>query len=87
MFHEPFGAGVQSVADVVAIEKEAVDAQLMELVIDHVGHRALAAAAQSREPHDAASMAVQGLALLSADMMLMPGDVNFVAHVMDFPFW
>jgi hypothetical protein len=85
MFHEPFGAGVQSVADVVPIEEETVYAQLMELVIDHVGHRTLAATAQSRKPHDAASMAVQGRALLSADLMLMPGDVDFVAHVMDFP--
>ena len=86
MLRQKLRAGVQPVANVVAVEQKAVHAQLMELVVHDVGHRALAAAAQSRKPHDAAAVPVQSLPLWSADVMLMPGNVHVIAHAVCFPF-
>ena len=73
---EHAGAGVQAVADVVAVEHEAVDAHRVELVVDQIGHRALAAGAQAGEPDDTAAVAVELFALLAGDGVFVPVDLN-----------
>ena len=77
---EHAGAGVQAVADVVAVEHVAVDAPLVQLVVDQVRDGALAAGAQAGEPNHAALVAVELLALFAADAVFVPGDVGIVGH-------
>jgi len=77
---QSFGAGIESVPNVVSVEQEAVDTQLMQSAVHRIGDRALAAATQSRKPHHTAAVAVQGLPLQAADLMWMPGDVHVLAH-------
>ena len=77
---EHAGTGVQAVADVVAVEHEAVDAALVELVVDQVRDGALAAGAQAGEPNHAALVAVELFALVAADAVLVPVYVGVVGH-------
>src|SRR6185312_942607 len=63
---EQLRTGVEPVADVVAVQQVAPDAPLVELLLDDVGHRALAAAAQPGEPDDTTLVTVECLALAAA---------------------
>src|SRR4029453_14090857 len=64
--------GVETMANIVAVEEKTVDTPLVEQVIDEVGDGALARARQAREPHHAAAMPVETLALVAGDSVLMP---------------
>src|SRR4029079_2168179 len=64
--------------NVVAVQQEAVNARLMKPLIHQVGYGALSRAGKAREPHHAAGMAVQPLALLAGDAVCVPNDLSFV---------
>jgi hypothetical protein len=68
-------------ADVVPIQHKASQPHRMQLVIDQVGDRALAAGAQPGEPNHTAPMAIELLAFLTADTVGMPMEMDFfVVH-------
>src|SRR5689334_2954024 len=72
---EQFRAGIEPIADIVSVQQKAANAPLIELLLDDVGHRALAAAAQAGEPDDATFVPIEALALGTAYLMLVPSDV------------
>ena len=75
------GRGVQAVPHVVAVEHEAVQAHRMQLVIDQVRDRALAAGGQAGEPDHAAFVAVELLALFARYAVFVPVQMDFfVGH-------
>ena len=61
---------------VVPVEQHAVYAPLVKLPVDFIRHGALAAARQAREPHHAASMAVQLLAFRARNAVGMPNNLR-----------
>src|SRR5689334_363953 len=72
---EHFRAGIEPIADVVSVQQKAAYSPLVELLLDDVGDRALAAAAQPGEPDDTALVPVEALALGAAYLMFVPSDV------------
>jgi hypothetical protein len=71
---------VEAVPDVVAVEHETANSQRVQLVVHQVRHGALAAAAETRQPHDTSLVAIEGLAILPGNGVLVPNDVNLLAH-------
>merc|ERR1719198_70899 len=67
--------GVESVANVITIEHVARLALAVQRVFERERERALAAAAEAREPEDNALLAQRGLALLPVDASFVPFDV------------
>src|SRR6202012_5971274 len=80
-FLEPARRGVQSQANVVAVEHKASQSARMELMVHEVSNRALAASAQAREPNHATLMTVELFTFGSGYAVLVPMQVDlFVVH-------
>ena len=74
------GPAFSPMPHVVAVEHEAVQPLLVQLVVDQVRDRALAAGAQAGEPNDAALVAIELFALFASDAMFVPGHIGVVSH-------
>jgi len=80
-FPQHGGAGVQTVADVIAVKDKTVVSQRVESMVDEIGERAFPGAAQASKPENATLVAVQSFPLFARDGMFVPEDLGLAcAH-------
>ena len=63
-------------SDVVAIQDVGMNSSIVQQSIYGVGHRTFSTTAETSEPQDGSLVAIQLLALLVADTLIMPCDIG-----------
>src|SRR5208282_4380606 len=71
---------VQSVANVVAVEKKRVPVHAMKLFLDEVGDRRFARAREAGEPEHGGLLILESCASLAADIEGLPMDILAAAQ-------
>ena len=72
-----FRSGIQPVADVIAVQHDAVDAHLVEFVVQNVRDGAFPTGARAGEPKDPAFVPVELLPIRTGNGIFMPHDFDF----------
>ena len=72
---------IETVPNIVAVKQNGADFSFKEFAIDHVRDGALAAATQTGEPYDTATVARHLFSVGTADVVVMPGYMRVAAHI------